>query len=577
MNILDYNKIAREISEKHFGQINFNFITLGLAILIKETDLKENYNNYRLTVDGDKNFSFRKFMENGTHDPYINFIKYNGTYFHSIDIDFENLEFSPSILGNEEKDLLSRFNSVFQEVESFEELKEEFSSDEIMFVLEKISPRESDKIPFILLAQEEENNELNKYGLLNLKVKSRLYKLEQNGFKSKYMSLKFKSFTDNVLADIVDFCIKKTYPINSVDDFNDFSSNSMSKIFNMDGLSHLDNTLDYETLLEVISSTPELQNTVIGAMLTKSNLDDIILAYYNSQELEEMKTYFDLFTKQILMEPSIEDIVNEPIFYKAIQDLFDTIYKNHPEIEYNIQDISIHVKDIENPKNNILASHIDSFYFLEDQIGILDLATSGNSELLSYCSKFGLYTRKEHMDIRENDIIFVSKNQFNADIIAITSKFEDEDYHSELRVNELIINPTKNPEHIDDLLENIIEYAKNHKMVVVFNLPNDSAWGNMSKENYVKHIEKSLNKFEGQVPYAKLFGDYNSNTKEYLIYNYLSRSPISYEKLPALQKEMQMALKKEVQENPDKFDIDYESVIEPIYNKYKSENIKNKI
>ncbi len=575
MKIKNYIEIAKDISKKHYGIVDNNFITLGLYQLIQNTALKETYGDLHLHQHADSSFSLKRLLNYKSHPEY-QLIRFDGRQFTIRDEEIDKSTFSNSIHTQKDRELLERFNNIVQDMDNFYDLQTEFSDVEISTAVNHLGLLLSHTWIFHTLIQNEYNLELNEYGFINSKPLVQLSKFKDLLHNPTVKSNVYEDASLNVIRELHDFSLRYSYPISNQSLLDFFEGDSLNKILAVDGFLHLRDH-SFEELLSLAQNNPLFENTLIGKMLTSSDLKEITMAFYNSFELSNVKTQVELFTDKVTSAPVLEDILNEEITSKALFELSETLSDKYPIIDYTVHDVDIiQNKELDiNGNHDSITNYTDSFYLMLDKVDVSDLAAAWSSTTESYMINFGMYADKLELTFNDETLFFVSKNQFNADMFVKCELYEDNKV-KELAINSLIIKACANPENVKSTFKAVFDYAAKNEILVNFSLNPRFSIGNMSKENVVSIIRDVMIDYKDTVLFSKSFEKGFSNNRYHLIDGplHIVDSKLSYRERIALQKELERFVDSA---GHDSIDFDLDCKIEQLCHQAIQEKFKNKI
>lgn len=575
MNIKNYIETAKEISKKHYGFVDNNFITLGLYQLIQNTALKETYGDLKLHQHADSSLSLKRLLNYKIHPEY-QLIHFNGNQFMINHEDIDKSTFSNAIHSQNDRELLERFNDIVQDMDDFYDLKTEFSDIEISKSVNNLGLLLSHTWIFHTLIQSEYDSELNEYGFINSAPLVQLSKFKDLLNNPTVKSNVYEDASLNIIRELQDFSFRYSYPIANQSLLDFFEGDSLNKILAVDGFLHLRDH-SYEELLTLAQNNPTFENTLLGKMLTSSDHKEIVMAFYNSFELTSVKTQVELFTDKVTSAPVLEEILNEEITRKAIFELSETLSNKYPIIDYTVHDIEIiQNKELDiNGYNDSITNYTDSFYLMLDKIDIQELAAGWSSAIESYMINFGIYADKEELKFNDETLFFISKNQFNADMFVKCELYED-NQTKELGINSIIAKASADPSNIKATFKAIFDYAAKNEMLVDFKLKIKNEIGNMNRTNLLSIMRDAMLDYKDSVLFSKSIDKEVSNNRYYLIDGPLNSigSKLSYRERILLQKELERFVDNA---GNDSIDFDLECKIEQLCYKATQEKLKNKI
>jgi hypothetical protein len=568
MEINDYLKIANEYAVKH--NKTDDFIVMGLYKLIQETDLKRVYAHSLLSQYGDNSFGLTTSQSSPlTHgvqtvtrimtDPSGK----NGTTSYSVDRD-KNNNIRDVFFGHEhDHDLIRRFNDDLQNVESLFDLKDVYTFDEITRIKHLTLASLSTGLALELISQNNESFETGKYNAIQNSYRNQISLVEDVNYGK---SQKFDFFSKDPLYELLH--AKKEFPFTPDDFFKELNPTAQAKIIDISGFGHI--TFIEEVFQDLIDSdSPFITDSFVGSLFTMDSLRDVIISYYDYNELDDLKFEFSLMADRFLSNPTIEQLIEQDEKFANVDDMLMEVYAKHPEINYSIQDISIITdKEIANRKE-VIDHQVDKFHMYESAREISDLGPSHNDRR-DFLSKFKLYG-SDILKEGEYRMRFISSNQFAADAVLSASFYFDEGIHNEILIDSVAINPQLSDIHITELLESVVDYAQKNKSIIMFTYDKDSPWGGIDKTRLINIVNAVVEQSIDNVPFLCNFGI--EKDRYHYACNYLvNMDGMKYEELPKLFDK----LKTFIDNNSDLDDLQLELKMDELIakerNKLKSDN-----
>ena len=526
MEINDYLKIANEYATKH--NKDANFILMGLYKLIQDTDLKRLHAHSLLSQQGDGTFGFTTPQSHplGYNVTTLSKIMADKTnpYIFSVDKSNDNT-LKDSLFGNEEDhNLVRRFNDDLQNVESLFDLKDVYTFDEITRIKHLTAASVSMGLALELISQNNESFETGKYNATqNSYVNQASLAEDINHNKSQ----KFDFFSNDPLAELISVDTK--FPLTPETFFTDLNITAQSKIIEMSGFGHI--TFIEEEFHDLINDdSPFIHNTFVGSLFTLDSFRDVMISYFNHNELDDVKFEFSLMADRFLSNPTIEDLLTNDDMFSKLDDMLMDVYAKHPELNYSIQDITIITdKDI-TARNETIEHQVDKFHFYESVKDIHNLGPNQNDRR-TFLSKYKLYG-EDVLKHGGDRVRFISSNQFAADAVLSANVYMNETVHNEIVIDSIAINPQLSNEHIAELLEAVVDYAQAHKSVVMISHDKKAPWGGINKDRLLDIVQSVAEKSADKVPVLFNFGvDYS---RHHFAVNYLVNTDCSYQTLPKL-------------------------------------------
>lgn len=521
MDINDYLKIAKEYAKKHYE--SDDFIIMGLHKLIQDTDLFKLHAHALLSQQGDDGFGLIVPQSNPLGSGYRSLVKIVSNDTFSVDVDNSTI-FMDNLFGFEkDHELITRFQDDLQNSESLFDLKDVYTFDEIVRIKHLIMPSTSMGLALDIISQ---NNESFEAGMYNDGQYSYPIKINMAEDINYGKSMKFDFFSQDPLYELM---MIKEFPLTPERFFKELNVTAQSKIITISGFDHISFIEeDFQDMLD--NGSPFMDETFVGSLFKLDSLRDIMIAYFDHQEFDDIKFEFGLRAEKFFEQPTIEHLLANDNRFTNVNDMLMEVYAKHPEISYSIQDIQI-IKDKEIlDKNEVLEHQIDKFHLFENHRGIQDLGPSMNDRK-SFMNKYKLYG-DDILKLDSDKIRFISSNQFSADAIIAAKQYNDTDYHKELSIDSLAINPQLSDEHITELLKSVVDYAKENKQVIMLTMQKDSPWGGINKERFISLVNNVIEEHKNDVPFVCDFG--KNQSRYHLARSYLVDKSTPYEDLPKL-------------------------------------------
>lgn len=557
MNIQDFITVAKKHYSLKTNISENNFMCLALMRLIDETQLKNNYSNLRLFTLDDV-FYLASFNTANARDPYVNILNYS-----KHDSRFMFHHFSESVVDNLQivatdrvRDLVIAFNDKIQDIDSFFELNGAFSFDEISQLRQVLNINVSSMLPMYLNTDYNEDFESNIYNEIRQKKANFVL---NSYYGNNNRSMEFSQFSSHLLNTLNEH-YKKEQKAFTMDDIKDLSSSELRYIYSTSGLEHLRfDTLDESDMVKLINnSSTFLDDTFLGSLLKYDNANDVITSYFDHVELENIKLSIDLSSSYLLESPSLEDHLNQKETHEQLNKLFIDLYAQYPSLTYDIQDISI-VKDkdvLEELSSNTFESLIDKFFLNAPKDYINDLGPNIQNRM-DYMSQFRIYPPATQIALDEDNIKFVTANQFNVNGMLLGRCVNDTDYHPSIKINSAIIDPVLSDDKIRDLVCNMYDYAQRTQSILDIDLQNEFAWGSMNKDRFLTILKDVDSQYKNDVVMFLYIND-KEQDKLYLASPYLDKSSFAYKDIPQLK----MQVEKIIKDNINEFDTHIEFKIE---------------
>ena len=568
MEINDYLKIANEYAVKH--NKTDDFIVMGLYKLMQETDLNRVYAHTLLSQHGDNSFGFTTPQSNPVSSGVQTLTRIvtdpsgkTGTTVYSVDRD-NNSNVSDIFFGSEQDhDLVRRFNDDLQNVDSLFDLKDVYTFDEISRIKHLTSTNLSTGLALELISQNNESFETGKYNAIQQSYFNQISLVEELNYGK---SQKFDFFSKDPLYELMHLEID--LPLTPEGFFEHLNPTAQAKIIEISGFGHI--TFIEEVFQDLIdSNSPFISDSFVGSLFTLDSLRDVVLSYYDYNELDDLKFEFSLMADRFLSQPTIEQLLESEEKFANVDDMLMDVYAKHPELNYSIQDISIITdKEIEGRKE-VIEHQVDKFHMYESAREISDLGPD-QSARRTFLSKFKMYGEDllKHGDHRMR---FISSNQFAADAVLSASYYFDESVHNEILIDAVAINPQLSNEHIAELFEAVVDYAQKNKSIVMLTYDKKTPWGGIDKDRLINIVNSVVEQSADKVPFLCNFGI--KNNRHHFACNYLvNTDTMKYEKLPKLFNQ----LKTFIDSHPDLDDLQLELKMDEFIakerNKLKSDN-----
>lgn len=550
MDINDYLKIANEYAVKH--NKTDDFIVMGLYKLIQETDLNRVYAHSLLSQHGDSSFGLTTPQSNPVSDGVHTLTRIvtdpsgkTGTTVYSVDRDNKS-NIRDDFYGNEQDhDLVRRFNDDLQNAESLFDLKDVYTFDEITRIKQLTLASLSTGLALDLISQNNESFETGKYNALQHSYINQIAMVESLNYGK---SQKFDFFSQDPLYELIH--ATKPFPFTPEDFFEELNPTAQSKIIEISGFGHI--TFIEEVFQDLIdSNSPFITDSFVGSLFTLDSLRDIVISYYNYNELDDLKFEFNLMSDRFLSNPSIEQLLEHDEKFANIDDLLMEVYAKHPELNYSIQDITI-IKDKEiSNRKEVIEHQVDKFHMYESEQEIRDLGPNQNDRR-AFLSKFKLYG-EDILKEGEHRMRFISSNQFAADAVLSASFYFDEAIHNEILIDAIAINPQLSDEAISDLFEAVVDYAQKNKSIIMLTYDKQTPWGGIDKKRLINIVNAVAEQSVDRVPFLTNFG--LDNNRHHYSCNYLvNMESMKYEELPKLFEK----LKSFIDSNPTLDDLQLE-------------------
>lgn len=561
MEINDYLKIANDYATKH--NKDESFILMGLYKLIQDTDLKKLHAHSLFSEQGDGSFGLITPQSHPTENNVTMLSKIiidkTGASILSIDKDKNNVG-KDIIYGLEEDHaLVRRFNDDLQNVESFFDLKDVYTFDEITRIKHLMNTSVSLGFALELISQNNESSETGKYNDFQT---SYLKKAAMAEYSNHNKSKKFEIFSNNGLSELS--AASDKLPLTPNTFFTELNLNAQTTFTEMSGFGHIN--LIEEDLEDLINDDALfINNSFVGSLFKLDTFRDVMISYFDYNELDDVKFEFGLMTESFLEHPTIEDILVNNDKFKNVDDMLMDVYSKHPELNYSIQDISIITDNEISSKNELIEHQVDKFHFYASNQDIHNLGPNQQDRRV-FLSKYKLYGESI---LKQGDgrVRFISSNQFAADAVLSASYYFNESPHNEISIDSIVINPQLSNEHITELFESIVDYAEKNKSILMIT-HEKLAWGGINKDRLMDIIHSVVENSASRVPILCKFGI--EKDREHFALNYLVNSKeCSYEDLPKLFKK----LKTFIDSNPTLDDLQLEFKMDEFIAK---ERIKSK-
>lgn len=568
MEINDYLKIANEYAVKH--NKTDDFIVMGLYKLMQETDLNRVYAHTLLSQHGDNSFGFTTPQSNPVSSGVQTLTRIvtdpsgkTGTTVYSVDRD-NNSNVSDTFFGSEhDHDLVRRFNDDLQSVDSLFDLKDVYTFDEISRIKHLIAANLSTGLALELISQNNESFETGKYNTIQQSYFNQISLVEELNYGK---SQKFDFFSKDPLYELMH--LDTDLPLTPEGFFEHLNPTAQAKIIEISGFGHI--TFIEEVFQDLIdSNSPFISDSFVGSLFTLDSLRDVVLSYYDYNELDDLKFEFSLMADQFLSNPTIEQLLESEEKFANVDDMLMEVYAKHPELNYSIQDISIITdKEIEERKE-VIEHQVDKFHMYESAREINDLGPD-QSARRAFLSKFKMYGEDilKHGDHRMR---FISSNQFAADAVLSASYYFDESVHNEILIDAVAINPQLSNQHIAELFEAVVDYAQKNKSIVMLTYDKKTPWGGIDKDRLINIVNSVVEQSVDKVPFLCNFG-VEKNRHHYACNYLVNTDTMKYEELPKLFNQ----LKTFIDSHPDLDDLQLELKMDEFIakerNKLKSDN-----
>lgn len=530
MEINDYLKIANEYAVKH--NKSDDFIVMGLYKLIQETDLNRVYAHSLLSQHGDNSFGLTTPQSNPVSDGVQTLTRIvtdpsgkTGTNVYSVDRD-NNSNVRDVFFGSEQDhDLVRRFNDDLQNVESLFDLKDVYTFDEISRIKHLTLSNLSTGLALDLISQNNESAETGKYNTIQHSYKTQISMIESLNYGK---SQKFDFFSQDPLYGLIH--LKTELPLTPDTFFEHLNTTAQAKIIEISGFGHI--AFIEEVLQDLIdSNSPFITDSFVGSLFTLDSLRDVVLSYYDYNELDDLKFQFNLMTDRFLSNPTIEQLLESDEKFANVDDMLMDVYTKHPELNYSIQDISIITDKEMEERKEVIEHQVDKFHMYESAKEITDLGPNQNDRRV-FLSKFKIYS-SNMLKTGENRIRFISSNQFAADAVLSANCYFDESVHNEILIDSVAINPQLSNEHITALFESVVDYAQKNKSIVMLTYDIDSPWGGIDKNRLINIVNAVIEQSADKVPFICNFG--TEKDRYHYACNYLvNTDTMRYEELPKL-------------------------------------------
>lgn len=568
MEINDYLKIANEYAVKH--NKTDDFIVMGLYKLMQETDLNRVYAHTLLSQHGDNSFGFTTPQSNPVSSGVQTLTRIitdpsgkTGTTVYSVDRD-NNSNVSDIFFGSEQDhDLVRRFNDDLQNVESLFDLKDVYTFDEISRIKHLTAANLSTGLALELISQNNESFETGKYNAIQQSYFNQISLVEDLNYGK---SQKFDFFSKDPLYELMHLDVD--LPLTPEGFFEHLNPTAQAKIIEISGFGHI--TFIEEVFQDLIdSNSPFITDSFVGSLFTLDSLRDVVLSYYDYNELDDLKFEFNLMADRFLSNPTIEQLLESDEKFANVDDMLMDVYAKHPELNYSIQDISIITdKEIEG-RQEVIEHQVDKFHLYESAREISDLGPD-QSARRTFLSKFKMYGEDllKHGDHRMR---FISSNQFSADAVLSASYYFDESVHNEILIDAVAINPQLSNEHIAELFEAVVDYAQKNKSIVMLTYDKKTPWGGIDKDRLINIVNSVVEQSADKVPFICNFG--LDKNRHHFACNYLvNTDTMKYEELPNLFNQ----LKTFIDSHPDLDDLQLELKMDEFIakerNKLRSDN-----
>jgi len=568
MEINDYLKIANEYAIKH--NKTDDFIVMGLYKLMQETDLNRVYAHTLLSQHGDNSFGFTTPQSNPVGSGVQTLTRIvtdpsgmTGTTVYSVDRD-NNSNVSDIFFGSEQDhDLVRRFNDDLQNVDSLFDLKEVYTFDEISRIKHLTSTNLSTGLALELISQNNESFETGKYNTIQQSYFNQISLVEELNYGK---SQKFDFFSKDPLYELMHLDID--LPLTPEGFFEHLNPTAQAKIIEISGFGHI--TFIEEVFQDLIdSNSPFISDSFVGSLFTLDSLRDVVLSYYDYNELDDLKFEFSLMADQFLSNPTIEQLLESEEKFANVDDLLMEVYAKHPELNYSIQDISIITdKEIEERKE-VIEHQVDKFHMYESAREINDLGPD-QSARRAFLSKFKMYGEDilKHGDHRMR---FISSNQFAADAVLSASYYFDESVHNEILIDAVAINPQLSNQHIAELFEAVVDYAQKNKSIVMLTYDKKTPWGGIDKDRLINIVNSVVEQSADKVPFLCNFG-VEKNRHHYACNYLVNTDTMKYEELPKLFNQLKIFIDSHPELDDLQLELKMDEFIAKERNKLKSDN-----
>lgn len=550
MEINDYLKIANEYAVKH--NKTDDFIVMGLYKLMQETDLNRVYAHTLLSQHGDNSFGFTTPQSNPVSSGVQTLTRIvtdpsgkTGTTVYSVDRD-NNSNVSDIFFGSEhDHDLVKRFNDDLQSVDSLFDLKDVYTFDEISRIKHLTAANLSTGLALELISQNNESFETGKYNTIQQSYFNQISLAEELNYGK---SQKFDFFSKDPLYELMHLDVD--LPLTPEGFFEHLNPTAQAKIIEISGFGHI--TFIEEVFQDLIdSNSPFITDSFVGSLFTLDSLRDVVLSYYDYNELDDLKFEFSLMTDRFLSNPTIEQLLESDEKFANVDDMLMYVYAKHPELNYSIQDISIITdKEIEDRKE-VIEHQVDKFHMYESVREISDLGPD-QSARKTFLSKFKMYG-EDILKRGDHRMRFISSNQFAADAVLSASYYFDESVHNEILIDAVTINPQLSDQHIAELFDAVVDYAEKNKSILMLTYDKKTPWGGIDKDRLINIVNSVVEQSSDKVPFLCNFGA--EKDRHHYACNYLvNTDTMKYEELPKLFDQ----LKTFIDSHPDLDDLQLE-------------------
>jgi hypothetical protein len=550
MEINDYLKIANEYAVKH--NKTDDFIVIGLYKLMQETDLNRVYAHTLLSQHGDNSFGFTTPQSNPVSSGVQTLTRIvtdpsgkTGTTVYSVDRD-NNSNVSDIFFGSEhDHDLVKRFNDDLQSVDSLFDLKDVYTFDEISRIKHLTAANLSTGLALELISQNNESFETGKYNTIQQSYFNQISLAEELNYGK---SQKFDFFSKDPLYELMHLDVD--LPLTPEGFFEHLNPTAQAKIIEISGFGHI--TFIEEVFQDLIdSNSPFITDSFVGSLFTLDSLRDVVLSYYDYNELDDLKFEFSLMTDRFLSNPTIEQLLESDEKFANVDDMLMYVYAKHPELNYSIQDISIITdKEIEDRKE-VIEHQVDKFHMYESVREISDLGPD-QSARKTFLSKFKMYG-EDILKRGDHRMRFISSNQFAADAVLSASYYFDESVHNEILIDAVTINPQLSDQHIAELFDAVVDYAQKNKSILMLTYDKKTPWGGIDKDRLINIVNSVVEQSSDKVPFLCNFGA--EKDRHHYACNYLvNTDTMKYEELPKLFDQ----LKTFIDSHPDLDDLQLE-------------------
>jgi len=523
MNINDFIKIVQENYNSNLNVTSDDFVAFCVHRLIQETDLSFNFSStYLCTMATDNLIGLIGFNDQNSKDSSVFLSEYTrGTNYESFNMHDNYLKKNyPLILNSQQVGLVERFNDVVQNMESFNDINKAFTFDDITQLKHIMPLKKSTLLPFYITSNTENKFESSHYNAI--KKTNSIY--INNSLENLHdISPSFNFYSNDVISKIL-YKNKNDKILFNFDDFDCLTHAAQRKLLQTAGLQHaLIDDVAFDTLVQNDEFT---ENNFMGRLAVSNSLSEMIIGYFDSMELEDIKFEIEMATDLVKSHPTLEKILSNNVALKeAIDNCISIAFDKYPTLNYKVQNISI-IKDIEliHKGENSLLPIIDTFNFTHNLGNLAEI--NNNGDLSIFLSQFRLYGMDSitNLDLQpiksydtesEESIRFITANQFNANGILSAKIFRADDTHHHLKIKSVIIDPCLPKKAINELIESTFEYAKKHSLILDFDLPETFKYGNLAKDDFIDMLQVFRHSYKDSVVCIADFGgiDFISNNK----------------------------------------------------------------